>query len=90
MKKIIRIFSEIINMIFPRIISAEYNGANEIMTIKYSDGDIEKYSGNCTVWHKLPYMKRCDSDIERWLCDLWSYNQQWGGAYPDAHKKYME
>ena len=58
-----------------------------IMTVTYESGKVEKYSGSCTVWHKLPYMKRVRAMGEGWLCDLWEYNRQWGGAYPNAHKE---
>ena len=67
-----------------RVISAEYKGG--VMTVKYEQGQQEQYEGSCTVWHKLPYMKRCGTLKEGWLCDLWKYNKKWGGAYPDAHK----
>lgn len=58
-----------------------------VMIITYRDGKVEKYEGSATVWYELPLMKRCDSLTESMLCDLWKYNQKWGGAYPDAHKK---
>ena len=66
------------------IVSAEY--IDDIMVVKYKRGNIEHYNGSCTVWHKLPFMKRCNSSTESWLCDLWTYNRKWNGPYPNAHK----
>lgn len=75
----------ILNFVDNPIVSAEYIGRT--MTVKYERGQIKQYEGSCTVWHKLPHMKRCGTATESWLCDLWEYNKKWKGAYPDAHKK---
>jgi hypothetical protein len=67
------------------VIFAEYKQG--IMTVNYKDGKVDQFQGDCTVWYKLPYMKRCGTLKEGFLCELWKYNKKWGGAYPDAHKK---
>ncbi len=66
------------------IVSAEYKDG--VMKVVWEDGSSAAYKGSCTVWHKMPYMRRCGTATEGWLCDLWKYNKQWDGAYPNAHK----
>lgn len=69
----------------PKIVEALYEG--DEMSIKYSNGEIEKYIGSCTVWHKLPMMRRCSIEEESMLCDIWNYIKQHGNPYPEAHIK---
>ena len=57
--------------IFKSVVYTEYK--DKVMTVRYSDGSEVKYSGECTVWHKLPHMKRCGVLTETWLCNLWKY-----------------
>ena len=65
------------------VVSAEYKSG--IMTVTHKNGEIELFKGSCTVWHKLPYMTRCNTPTESWLCEMWHYNKEWGGAWPNAH-----
>jgi hypothetical protein len=55
---------------------AEYKDG--IMTVNYKRGQVEQYKGSCTVWRKLPSMKRCGTLTESWLLDLWKYNKNHG------------
>jgi len=55
------------------VVLADYNEETEVMTIKWSDGRIEKFVGSCTVWNKLPYMER--SNNEGLLYRMYKYNQ---------------
>jgi hypothetical protein len=77
LKKIIEFFHN-------PIVSADYKDG--VMTIEYENQKVEQYSGDCTVWYKMPYMKRCGTSTESWLCELWKYNRTWGGPYPNAHE----
>ena len=67
-----------------KVIKATYYGS--VMTIEYSDGTVDKYSGSCTVWRKIPMMKRCSTPTEARLCDIWGYIQKHGSPYPTAHE----
>jgi len=67
------------------IVYANYE--NETMTIKWSDGETEKYNGECTVWAKEPFMERCDTHTVTMLLSLWKYCRKYKGSYPDAHPK---
>mgnify|MGYP001605290253 FL=1 len=69
------------------VVYASYEDAT--MTVKWSDGKTDKYTGSCTVWYKEPYMNRCSTSMEYLLCDLWQYHQKWKGAYPEAHKQHF-
>jgi len=66
------------------VIFAEYVG--DIMTVRYSDGSESKFKGSISVWHEMPYMNRCGTYKEVWLCQLYEYCKHWKGTYPDAHK----
>tara|TARA_R110002072_G_scaffold244278_1_gene403593 strand:+ start:1244 stop:1507 length:264 start_codon:yes stop_codon:yes gene_type:complete len=81
MKKIIQ---NLCNLFRPKyVIEASYE--NNIMTIKLSNGSIEKYLGNGTVWHKLPMMERCSTFREGYLSDIHSYIKFHGAPYPNGH-----
>ena len=41
------------------VVYASYK--DETMTIKWSDGKEDKYTGSTTVWYKEPYMERCST-----------------------------
>ena len=69
------------------VVYASYEDAT--MTVKWSDGKTDKYTGSCTVWYKEPYMNRCSTSMECLLCDLWKYHQKWNGAYPESHKQHF-
>jgi len=70
------------------IIYASYE--KNIMTIKWSNGDIDKYKGASNVWYKYPYMKECSTSMGNLLSELFEYHQIWDGAYPNAHNKHFE
>ena len=65
----------------------EYDSANKILTVTYSNGVIEQFHGSSTVWHKLPFLDRCSTFTESTLSDYYAYWDYWRGPYPDAHKK---
>lgn len=67
------------------IIRASYD-KNKILTVYYKDG-FSRYKGECTVWHHYPSMKRCSTETESMLCDIWEYIREHGNDYPDAHLK---
>lgn len=69
------------------LISASYNFKEELMTLEYSDGSEAVFKGSGTVWHRLPYLERCDTDMEARLVEYWEYNKHWKGPYPWAHLK---
>lgn len=54
-----------------QIVSSTYEGRT--ITVTFNDGTVSKYEGSGTVWQKHPYMERCDSRMERILCDIWSH-----------------
>lgn len=66
---------------------ATYDKDTKILTKYWSDGNKYEYKGSCTVWHKLPYMKRAGTMTESGLCDIWEYINHYGNPYPHAHKK---
>ena len=82
-----------------KIISAVFignNGYSDIIQVTYSDGIIEKYVGDCTVWQKLPHFERVPSFTSikegvRISCqDLYQiqkYLKFWNAEYPDGHLK---
>lgn len=75
---------------FPKespIILAEYDEADKVMTIHRENGDIQKFHGSSTVWHKMPMMGRCTTAMEQKLSGIHTYIQKWGGLYPNAHIK---
>jgi len=47
---------------------------NKIMTVYWSDGTMQQFTGSCTVWREYPEMKRCDTEIESWVRDLEQYH----------------
>lgn len=67
------------------IVFAEYRGGT--MTIKWSNGAIEKYEGFSTVWHKHTMMERASTSKEVYLSEIYTYIKKWGNPYPAAHKK---
>ncbi len=69
--------------VLPIITEAKYIG--NTLTIEYSNGDIVKYNGECTVWRKLPMMERCSTVKEGELCRIWKYIKTHGNPYPTAH-----
>ncbi len=69
------------------IVYAKYDKSNQVMTVRYNDGTVKQFEGDCTVWCELPYMTDCDTDQDELLYSLWKYNKKWNGAYPDAHLK---
>ncbi len=66
---------------------ANYDKEKEVLTLTFSDGSEEQYKGDCTVWHKIPLMKRCSTLKECELVDIWKYINHYGNPYPTAHKK---
>jgi hypothetical protein len=79
------IFFLIIRDLSNQVISAEYK--DNIMTVKYSKGNINQYEFNSINWVSLPFMEKCDSDTEEWLNRMVEYNKKWDGPFPDSHKK---
>lgn len=59
---------------------------NGTMNVIWSNGKIENFHGDCTVWYREPLMERCSTSMECLLLELWQYNKRWNGAYPYAHK----
>jgi hypothetical protein len=88
-KKIINIVKNIALKIYlvkdTYVVKATYE--DRVMTIEYSNGKTEQYHGDCTVWHKMPMMKRCTTSRESWLLEIWTYIEHYGNSYPNAHKK---
>ena len=82
-KRIINWFTE------PRIwiTKAVYDKETKVMTITHSDGNVNQYKGSCTVWYKLPYMKRCGTSTEYRLCEIIEYINHHGNPFPTAHDK---
>lgn len=72
----------------PKIVKAVYKGGEleGIMTVTYNDDSEIKYKGGVTVWHELPLMKRCSTDLEYYLSDIQEYIEHYGNPYPTAHK----
>jgi hypothetical protein len=66
---------------------ATYDENEEVLTMTFKDGTIEKYKGSGTVWHEMPLMKRCGTLKEYDLCDIYKYIKHYGNPYPKAHKK---
>lgn len=50
---------------------SKYDKEKEILTLDFSDGSKEQYFGSCTVWYKLPSIKRCSTSEESYLSELW-------------------
>lgn len=67
-----------------RVVKAAYE--NDVMTVEYDNGTIEQYNGSCTVWHKMPMMKRCSTSKEAWLSEMWEYIERHGNSYPNSHE----
>jgi hypothetical protein len=78
LKRIIELLSN------PYVVSGTYN--NRTLTIKWSNGKIVEYEGSGTVWCELPYMRRCSTNMESLLYQIYSYCRKWNGEYPNAHK----
>ena len=55
----------------PYVTKAYY--LDEIMTVTWDSGKVEKFMGECTVWHRLPNFKRASTSEEEYLSDLWEY-----------------
>jgi|GEM_PF-6614331 len=68
-----------------KVVSASY--VDGVLTVHYNDGTRDKYKGSCTVWYSYPYMRRCGTSEEMWLCNIWKYVSEHGNPYPTAHKK---
>jgi hypothetical protein len=69
---------------FRKVVKATYK--KDTLTIFYKNGTKERYKGECTVWHALPYMKSCDTILDGKLYEIWKYIQNYGNPYPLAHK----
>lgn len=46
---------------------------NREMLVIWSNGKESLYVGSSTVWHELPLMKRCETDVEAMLSDAYEY-----------------
>lgn len=58
------------------VIRTNYDKKEELMTVTYSDGTIKQYSGECTVWYKLPDYKRCGTSKEYELTQYWERHRK--------------
>lgn len=54
------------------ITSYSYNTSNEMLTINYSNWDIEKYIWSHTVWHTYPEFNRCRTSKELFLSNIYT------------------
>lgn len=54
---------------------------DKVMTIHYNNGETEEYNGSCTVWYKMPNMKRCSTLKEEWLCGIYKCIEYYGNPY---------
>lgn len=81
-----KIFPEKEKMVLKtHVVKADYK--KPTMTCVWNDGSVTKYDGSSTVWHEQPLMKRCKTNQEVMLSDIYSYIEKWGNSYPDAHLK---
>ncbi len=65
------------------IVSATYEDG--IMKVCWSDGSKGEYKGECTVWHRLPSMRRPGTLMESELCRLQDYIEYYGNPYRIDH-----
>lgn len=72
----------------PHIVRAHYTRnlfkENELV-VEWSDGTIEEYQGECTIWYKLPMMETVKGPILYKIIEIWRYVEKWGNDYPTAH-----
>lgn len=71
------------------IIGATYDDRG-VLTVDFDNGEMAMFKGRSTVWHHWPYMERCSSQKETYLCDLWEYIRCHGNPYPTAHLKNID
>lgn len=86
--KLLKRISKFFTSLIPKattLVSADYDEAHDIMTVTWSNGDVEQYYGWCTVWRAMPYMKRCSTATEKWLSDIYAYVKK-HGQYPMKNK----
>jgi len=62
-----------------------YNSQDKIMTLHYKDGHTERFTGSSTVWYTYPLCKRCSTDMEIVLSEIYTYHCKHGSPYPKAH-----
>lgn len=65
----------------------ESRGFDKLITITYTDGTVERYIGDCTVWKRYPMMKRAGTIMESKLSEIQDYYEEHGNPYPIAHRK---
>lgn len=71
------------------VVMATYDKKKEILTLTFKSGVVNQYKGDCTVWHTYPMMKRCDTNMEIFLSEIWEYIEEHGNPYPTAHKEIL-
>lgn len=59
----------------------------KIITVLWSDGGVDTYRGNGTVWKRAPYMVRPGSLMETKLSEIEDYCRVYGNPYPTAHER---